>query len=209
MFFQHRLFRLIALVLTFAAFAGQAAFAQTSAAVSEEVDATADSRITAPFTATIDFLSNYKLGPGDLITVRVLGEEELSREKIRLSDTGTLSIPAAGEIAALGKTTGEVASAVVARLKGRILINPQVSVFVDEYRPFFINGMVDKPGGYPFQPGLTVRKAAALAGGFKERASMSKLYLIREGDRNQRALKVDLNEVVLPGDIVTVEESFF
>ena len=94
-------------------------------------------------------------------------------------------------------------------MKGRILVNPQVSVFIEEYRPFFINGMVEKPGGYPFQPGLTVRKAAALAGGFKERASMRKIFLIREGDRNQLTVNVDLNAVVLPGDIVTVEESFF
>ena len=157
----------------------------------------------------MDFLSNYRLGPGDLLTVRVLGEEELSREKIRLSDTGTLSLPGAGEIVALGKTTGEVERLTIERLKGRILVNPQVSVFIEEYRPFFINGMVEKPGGYPFQPGLTVRKAAALAGGFKERASMRKIFLIREGDRNQLTVNVDLNAVVLPGDIVTVEESFF
>lgn len=163
----------------------------------------------APLTSSTEFLSNYKLGPGDLITVRVLGEEDLSREKVRLSDTGALSLPGSGEINALGKTTIEVERMVVERLKGRILINPQVSVFVEEYRPFFINGMVEKPGGYPFQPGLTVRKAAALAGGFKERASMRKIYLIREGDKTQQAVNVDLNAVVLPGDIVTVEESFF
>lgn len=162
-----------------------------------------------PYTARVDFLSDYKLGPGDIITVRVLGEEELSREKIRLTDTGTLSLPAVGEIAVLGRTMGNVEQLVVKRLKGRILVNPQVSVFVEEYRPFFINGMVEKPGGYPFQPGLNIRKAAALAGGFKERASTSKIFLIREGDKSQTPTKVDLNAVVLPGDIVVVEESFF
>ena len=155
------------------------------------------------------FLSSYKLGPGDVITIRVFGEDDLSREKIKLTDSGSLFLPGVGELVALGKTLGEVERLAVDRLKGRILVNPQVSVFVEEYRPFFINGMVDKPGGYPFQPGLTVRKAAAVAGGFKERASLNKIFLIRSGDRNQQALKVDLNTVVLPGDIVTVEESFF
>jgi polysaccharide export outer membrane protein len=159
--------------------------------------------------ASKEFMSSYKLGPGDVLTIRVFGEDDLSREKIRLTDTGTLFLPGAGEIAVLGKTLGEVERLAVERLKGRILVNPQVSVFVEEYRPFFINGMVDRPGGYPFQPGLTVRKAAVLAGGFKERASLKKIFLIRADDPQQKPTKVDLNATVLPGDIVTVEESFF
>lgn len=201
MHFKRSLFRFIALLSCVSLISGPA-WAQGSASPSVSTSVT-------PFNASMEFLSNYRLGPGDLVTVRVLGEEELSREKIRLSDTGTLSLPGAGEIAALGKTTGEVERMTIERLKGRILVNPQVSVFIEEYRPFFINGMVEKPGGYPFQPGLTVRKAAALAGGFKERASMRKIFLIREGDKNQQTVNVDLNAVVLPGDIVTVEESFF
>lgn len=167
-----------------------------------------------PMTGTLaeagtEFMSSYKLGPGDVITIRIFGEDDLSREKIRLTDTGTLFLPGAGEIVALGKTLGEVERLAVERLKGRILVNPQVSVFVEEYRPFFINGMVEKPGGYPFQPGLNIRKAAALAGGFRERAALSKIFLIRSGDVTQKPHRVDLNAQVLPGDIVTVEESFF
>lgn len=109
----------------------------------------------------------------------------------------------------LGKTIGDLEAIITAGLKGRILVNPRVSVQIEEYRPFYVNGMVDKPGGYPFQPGLTVRKAASLAGGFKERASLSKIFIIRENDASQTPQKVDLNSIVGPGDIVTVEESFF
>lgn len=162
-----------------------------------------------PDVATAEFVTNYKLGPGDIISIRVLGEQELSIEKARISDVGTIPMPAIGEVNALGRTIGEVERMVVEKLRGRILLNPQVSVLIEEYRPFFINGMVEKPGGYPFQPGLTVRKAAALAGGFRERASLKKIFLIRESDRSQTPINVDLNTSVLPGDIVTVEESFF
>lgn len=163
--------------------------------------------VEAPNTA--QFLSVYKLGAGDVVSIRVLGEEDLSREKIRLTDTGTIFMPSLGELTVRGKTLGEVERLVVEGLRGRILVNPKVSVSVDEYRPFFINGMVDRPGGYPYQPGLTLRKAAALAGGFKERASMNKLFLIRGDDPSQRQSKVDLNTQIFPGDIITVEESFF
>jgi polysaccharide export outer membrane protein len=69
--------------------------------------------------------------------------------------------------------------------------------------------MVEKPGGYPFSPGLTVRKAISIAGGFKERASREKINVIHDDDPKQVARKVDLNTAVLPGDILTIEESFF
>jgi polysaccharide biosynthesis/export protein VpsN len=168
---------------------------------------------TAPVEANLptasQFLSVYKLGAGDVVSIRVFGEDDLSREKIRLTDTGSIFMPGLGELTVRGKTLGEVEKLVVDGLRGRILVNPKVSVSVEEYRPFFINGMVDKPGGYPFQPGLTVRKAASLAGGFKERASLNKLFLIRGDDPQQKQFKAELNTPVFPGDIVTVEESFF
>ena len=157
----------------------------------------------------VSALSSYKLAAGDVISIRVLGEDDFTREKIRLTDAGTISFPTIGEIKVLGRTVGDLEAIIVAGLKGRILVNPKVSVQIDEYRPFYVNGMVDKPGGYPFQPGLTVRKAVSLAGGFKERASPSKIFVIREDDPSQKAQKVDLNTFIGPGDILTVEESFF
>lgn len=154
-------------------------------------------------------LSRYKLGSGDTISIRVLGEDDLKRERVRLSDAGTISFPVLGEIRVKGLTVGELQDYITRGLKGRYLLNPQVTVSIDEYRPFFVNGMVEKPGGYPFSPGMTVRKAISVAGGFKERASREKIHVIRDDDSRQTPKKVDLNAAVLPGDIVTVEESFF
>jgi len=153
--------------------------------------------------------SSYRLGAGDVVNIRVFGEEDLSKEKIRLTDAGTVPYPVLGELRVLGMTVGDLERLITDGLKGRYLVNPRVSVQIDEYRPFYVNGMVEKPGGYPYQPGLTVRKAASLAGGFKERASISKMYVIREGDTSQKPVKVDLNTVIGPGDILTIEESFF
>src|SRR5258708_3682036 len=154
-------------------------------------------------------LSTYKLGSGDMISVRVLGEDDLRREKVRLSDAGTLSFPVLGEMKVKGMTVGALEQYITNGLKGRYLLNPQVTVAIEEYRNFFVNGMVEKPGGYPFSPGLTVRKAITLAGGFKERASRDKINIIRDDDPKQSQRRVDLNAQVLPGDILTVEESFF
>jgi polysaccharide export outer membrane protein len=160
-------------------------------------------------TAQGDNASSYRLGAGDVVTVQVLGEEDLRREKIRLSDAATISYPILGEIRLAGKTVGELERLIHDGLKGRYLVNPQVTVTINEYRNFFINGQIERPGGYPFIPGLTVRKAVSLAGGFKERASREKIFVIREEDRSQTPRKVDLNATVNPGDIITIEESFF
>jgi polysaccharide biosynthesis/export protein VpsN len=154
-------------------------------------------------------LSTYQLGSGDMITIRVLGEDELKRERVRLSDAGTISFPVLGEIRVKGLTAGALEEQITKGLKGRYLLNPRVTVSIDEYRNFFVNGMVEKPGGYPFAPGMTVRKAISVAGGLKERASRDKMTIIRDDDPKQTPRRVDLNTLVLPGDILTVEESFF
>jgi polysaccharide biosynthesis/export protein VpsN len=154
-------------------------------------------------------LSSYKLGSGDVITIRVLGEEDLKREKVKLSDAVTISFPVLGEIKAGGMTVGALEDYITKGLKGRYLLDPQVTISIYEYRNFFVNGEVEKPGGYPYSPGLTVRKAISIAGGFKERAAREKMSIIRDDDRTQTPRKVDLNAPVLPGDILTVEQSFF
>ena len=153
--------------------------------------------------------STYRLGSGDVITIQVLGEEDLKREKIRLSDAATISYPILGEIRLAGKTQAELETLIREGLKGRYLVNPQVTVTIIEYRNFFINGQVERPGGYAFIPGLTVRKAVSLAGGFKERASKEKIFVISEDDRTQTPKRVPQDAPVNPGDIITVEESFF
>jgi protein involved in polysaccharide export with SLBB domain len=162
-----------------------------------------------PAATSDDLLSTYQLAAGDVITIRVFGEDDLSREKIRLTDAGTIPYPVLGEVKAKGKTIGEIEKFITAGLDGRYLINPRVSVTIDEYRPFYINGMVDKPGAYPFQPGLTVLKASSLAGGFKERASFSKISIIRENNPKAGPQKADINTPISPGDTIFIEESFF
>ncbi|MBI3714945.1 MAG: polysaccharide export protein [Betaproteobacteria bacterium] len=154
-------------------------------------------------------LSTYKLGVGDVISVQVIGEDDLKRERVRLSDAGTLSFPYLGEIRVRGLTVGELEALITTGLKGRYLLDPQVTVTIQEYRNYFVNGSVEKPGGYAYTPGLTVRKAISIAGGFKERASREKINVIREDDPKGISQRIALDAPVRPGDIITVEESFF
>ena len=103
-------------------------------------------------------MSQYQLGSGDKINISVFGENDLSLE-VRLPDVGTINYPFLGEVKLVGLTAAEVEQLIYTGLKGDYLINPSVSVTITEYRPFFIDGEVKRPGGYPYQPGLTVNKA--------------------------------------------------
>ncbi len=153
-------------------------------------------------------LNSYKFGPGDVIDIYVYGEPELTRTKIQLSESGTIAFPF-GNIDAVGLTPGQLEIAIENGFKQGYLVNPKVSVVIDQYRPFFIYGEVKKPGAYPFQPGLNVRKAVTLAGGFTERADQDKIYIVRDADPKNIAHKINLSGQVFPGDTLTVEESFF
>jgi|TARA_B110000116_G_scaffold246842_1_gene238862 protein involved in polysaccharide export with SLBB domain len=153
-------------------------------------------------------LSDYRLGSGDRIKLQVYGEEEMTVETL-LSDAGTISYPFLGELRILGMTVGQLESKVISGLKPDYFVEPQVTVTILEYRQFFINGEVEKPGGYAFQPGLSIRKAVSLAGGFTERASKKLVMVISDGDGDKEEREEKLNSPVAPGDIITVEQSFF
>jgi len=153
-------------------------------------------------------ISEYRLGTGDKIRIQVYNEDDLYLEA-RVDDGGIISYPFLGTLKVVGLTPVQIEDVITSRLKGDYLVNPKVSVDIIEYRQFYVNGEVQSPGGFPFQPGITVRKAISVAGGFKERASKEKIFIIRESSPDKKPVKVELDDKVSPGDIITVEESFF
>jgi polysaccharide export outer membrane protein len=159
--------------------------------------------------ASADGNAEYKLGSGDVISISVFGETDLSFKQIRLTDAGTFSYPFIGEVQAHGQTAAQIEQMLVNKLKGDYLVNPRVSVSVLEYRAFYISGEVKTPGGYPFQPGLTLRRAVALAGGFTERASENKISIVRDASADKAREHASLDALIRPGDTITVAEGFF
>lgn len=164
--------------------------------------------VGAAFCVNAQSNSEYRLGSGDKIKITVFGQQDLSIETL-LNNKGIIDYPFLGQVKAAGKTQAEFQQLIHNGLKGDYLINPNVSVSIIEYRPFFIDGEVENPGAYPFQPALTINKAAALAGGYTERASLSKIFIIRSNDPSQKSVNIDSNALLQPGDIVTVKQSYF
>ena len=150
-----------------------------------------------------------KLGSGDVIRISVHGEPDLSFEEVRLTDAGTFTFPFIGEVDANGKTPGEVRNVLVEKLKDGYLIDPRVSVSVVNYREFYISGEVKLPGGYPYQPGLTLDRAIALAGGLTERASTKRMTIVRGSEGSRAEEKATMDTQVRPGDTINIDEGFF
>ncbi|MBL1262358.1 polysaccharide biosynthesis/export family protein [Methylomicrobium sp. RS1] len=153
-------------------------------------------------------MSNYELGAGDKIMITVFREPDLTLEA-KLTDAGTIIFPFLGEMNVKGLTVGRLKDKITQSLSGRYLKDPRVTVSVLEYREFFVNGEVNRPGAFPYLPGLTVQKAISIAGGFTERASQSSVLLEREKDVARQGIEVELDAPIAPGDVVIVEESFF
>jgi polysaccharide export outer membrane protein len=151
---------------------------------------------------------DYALGTGDTVRIQVYNEETLYLES-RVSDRGMISYHFFGEMKVTGLTPGQLADLIASKLKGDYLINPNVSVDIIEYRQFYVNGEVESPGGFPFQPGITVRKAISLAGGFNDLAAKEKTRVIHDNNPNGDPQPIRLSEFIRPGDIIIVEESFF
>jgi polysaccharide export outer membrane protein len=162
-----------------------------------------------PNTYAADPGTQYKLAAGDVLRIIVFGEPELSMKKIRLSDAGTFSYPFLGEISAKGLTPSQVEKIIVDGLKQGYLNDPKVSLSQIEYRPFYINGEVKKPGNYPFIPGLTLEKAIALGGGLTERASIKRVTIVRGDGGATLTDEVTRNTTIGPGDTISIAQGFF
>ncbi|WDE14404.1 polysaccharide biosynthesis/export family protein [Thalassomonas haliotis] len=150
---------------------------------------------------------DYLLAPGDKIEITVFGQKDLSMAAL-LGKSGKISYPFLGEVIVAGLSITQLENTILKGLKQGYLINPSVYAQVVEYRPFYIHGEVEKPGAYPFHPGLTVNQAVALAGGFTERASHEKIQLLKEGKQSRPAV-VPLTYSVSAGDTITVQQRFF
>lgn len=162
-----------------------------------------------PDTYAADPATHYKLAAGDVLRIIVFGEPELSIKKVRLSDAGTFSYPFLGEISAKGLTPGQVERIIVDGLKNGYLNDPKVSLSQIEYRSFYINGEVQKPGSYPFIPGLTLEKAIALGGGLTERASIKRVTIVRGDGGATLTDEVTRNTTIAPGDTISIAQGFF
>ena len=145
----------------------------------------ADAADSAPAPAVS---ADYRLQPGDVLTITVWKEKDLESEVLVRPDGG-LTFPLAGEIKAEGQTVAAVRQAITDRLK-RFIPDPVVTVSVKAIggNHIYVIGKVSRPGEFPFSRPLDVMQALSLAGGATPYAALNDIVILRRDNGTQRAL---------------------
>jgi polysaccharide export outer membrane protein len=161
---------------------------------------------------------NYKLVSNDLVRIDVFQEPDMQTEQ-RIAQDGTVNISLAGRVPVGGLTMEQAGDLIAEKLKGGILINPQVTVSVIEYAPrrFSVLGQVNRPGAFeiPGEEIVTLPTAIAMAGGNTQIANLREVLVTRNRDGKVYDIKVNLQSpqgrqfVVGKGDMIMVPESLF
>jgi len=166
--------------------------------------------------------SEYKIGPQNVLQIEVYyGRDRNLSRKVRVSSTGYINFPLLGEVEVNGLSINECSDKLRALLEKDYLVNPQVSIFIEEYSTVSVIGQVTKPDNYPIKGKLSVVEAIALAGGFTKIAAPNWVKILRTNtDGTKTTIEVKAGDIInggkknediqlQSGDIVTVPESFF
>lgn len=150
----------------------------------------------------------YTLQAGDKIYIQVFDEPDLTMEAT-VGQAGSINYSYLGTVEVAGKSPEQLTDDLTEKLRDGYLKNPSVNITVQQYRSFFVDGEVSRPGSYVYEPGLTLAKAVSLAGGLTDRASKRKIFLTREIDGDKNRTRVEMSQTVEPGDVIEIQERFF
>ena len=150
----------------------------------------------------------YRLDSGDVLRVTVFGQTELTNT-YSVDKAGHVSFPLIGSIGARGVTPKQMEGRIANGLKRGFLRDPDVSVEIATYRPFFILGEVGTSGQYVYVPGMTVQNAVAIAGGFSARAEQADVDVTRHVNGEIITGRVPISDPILPGDTIAIRERLF
>ncbi len=159
-----------------------------------------------PATAFHEALTeSYRLDSGDQLRVTVFGQENLTNTYL-VDQSGYITVPLIAQVAARGRTTGDLANDIGQRLRNGYLRDPDVSVEIAQYRPFFIMGEVNSAGQYSYVAGMTAQTAVAIAGGFTARAQQKHVVVTRSINGEVITGRVPITDPIRPGDTIHVRE---
>jgi polysaccharide export outer membrane protein len=158
--------------------------------------------------------NSYRVGQGDVLTVQVYDEADLSGE-FEIGQGGGLDYPLIGWLKVETRTVQEIAALLQRRLGQSYLVNPQVNVRVSTYasQPVKVIGAVVSPGVFYLERETTLLEMVATAGGVVSESSME-VHLMRGGQgKPAKVIPLDLlfgagegNEVLRSGDVVYIPE---
>lgn len=173
----------------------------------------------------------YALGPQDRVRITIVewvaGNGEIRSPingEYTIGPTGRLSLPLLGDVPAASLEPGALAAEVSTRLQAKLGLSeaPVTSIEIVQFRPIFVMGDVERPGEFPFRPGLSVLRATALAGGYvrptagamaqaereaeqagiEERAVRARLVAVKAKQARAAAELADSDRIVFPQELL-------
>jgi polysaccharide export outer membrane protein len=174
--------------------------------------------------------STYRLGPADVLEIRVFNRPQLTRDSVRIDERGMIQMPLIEvELQASCRTTAELAKDIATRY-AKYIRNPQVDVFVKEYQsqPVAVVGAVNAPGRFQLRRSVRLLDLLTFAGGPSEKGGRQVHVVHAEGSSDcsspsdsggaaesleafdlRETLRGDpnANPIIRPGDVVTVPEA--
>lgn len=148
----------------------------------------------------------YRIGPNDVIRIQVFGEEDLSLER-KVGGDGKIDYPLLGAVPVEGKTVEELQRYLTTHLASGYLQRPEVSVSIVRHRNFYVGGEVKTPGGFPYEEGLTLQKAIAMAGGLTEKSDKTGIRVKRVNGQVAEALVLEPDALIMPDDLILVAQA--
>ncbi len=178
-------------ILGAAAPAAPAAIQETKAQEARAQAATEDAGVAV----------DYKIGPRDLLEIRVFEMPEMS-QTVRVSEDGSITLPLLQKVDVMGLTKDQLEQKLVSLLKEKYVRDPQVSVFIREYQSKRVSviGAVEKPGSFELVGRQTLLSMISQAGGLKETASDRILVLRRGEDGQTETIPIDMEDLMENGN---------
>jgi len=162
-------------------------------------------------------IHQYKLGPKDLIEIKVFQVPELNTE-VRVAEDGTITLPLLGKVYVAGLTRYQVEKKIADLLSRKYIKNPQVTIFIKEYRSnvAMVMGAVKTPGAYEIVGRMNLLQLIAMAGGITSDAQ-DRVIVFRQTGSVKASIIIPIEELLLtgstkynieiqPGDVINIPE---
>jgi len=166
--------------------------------------------------------NNYIIGPGDTLEVFVWRNSELSTT-VPVRPDGKISTPLVEDMVAVGKTPPQLARD-MEKVLSEYVRAPKVNIIVKTAASAFslvkVVGQVQHPSALPYREGMRVLDAILAVGGLTQFASGNRARIVRMENGKERIIHVKVadlvnsgdvkqNELLKPGDVLVVPQSYF
>ena len=147
------------------------------------------------------FVRAYRIGPGDLLELRVFEVDQLS-QTVRVSEDGSITLPLIGRVVVQGLTQEGVVQRLTELLQEKYVKNPQVTIFIREYKnqQVAVIGAVENAGSYELVGRKNLLQIISMAGGFSETAGNAVLILREGPDGGTSTISIDLKDLLVNGN---------